>query len=97
MRQPHGYSTIIDPVTGTQEHDAISCIHCGGISMVRSSLTGKLEVMVYRGDGTHYMHEAGFCQNCCRPICPRCIGKGCNNRFKRMEAEETLARKIIHA
>lgn len=95
MRNPHGYATIVDPGKGVEEFDTISCIHCGGISMTRSRLTNNLEVMVFRADGTHYMKEAGFCRSCMKPICPRCVGKGCNNRFRRLEAEEALARKLI--
>jgi hypothetical protein len=95
MRNPHGYATISDPGVGSlQEFDTVSCIHCGGISMTRS-LSGTLEVMVYRADGTHYMMEAGFCRSCMKPICPRCVGKPCDNRFKRMEREEAAARRFI--
>lgn len=95
MRNPHGYATIIDPAFGSvQEFDTVSCIHCGSVSMTKSAL-GNLEVMVYRADGTHYMKEAGFCRSCMKPICPRCVGKECSNRFKRMEMEETAARKFI--
>lgn len=95
MRKAHGFGHIIgDPAHGfgMSEHDVVNCIHCGGISMTRSSATGKLEVAVFRGDGTLYMKEAGFCRSCMAPICPRCDGKGCNNRFRRMELEEAQAR-----
>jgi hypothetical protein len=91
MLRPHGFGQIIgDPAHahGMAEHDAVNCIHCGSISMVKSSTTGKLEVMVYRSDGTHYFKEAGFCRSCMAPICPRCDGKPCDNRFRRMDRQE---------
>lgn len=91
MRSAHGYGVIAgDPAHnfGMQEHDTITCIHCGQIGMTKSSATGRLEVMVFRADGSHYFKEAGFCRSCFEPICPKCDGKGCNNRFKRLELEE---------
>ncbi|SRR6266567_8086756 len=98
MRQPGGYATIIDPNARqlVQEHDTFTCPHCGSVSMTRSAATGKLETMVFRADGTHYMREAGFCRSCFQHVCPRCDGKPCDNRFRRMEDEEKLARKLIH-
>lgn len=96
MRKPHGFGQIIgDPAHsfGMAEHDMVTCIHCGGISMSRSSVTGKLEVLIMRVDGTHYMKECGTCRSCMEVICPRCVGKPCNNRWRRMEAEEKAAAK----
>lgn len=96
MRKPHGFGQIIgDPKHsyGVAEHDTVMCIHCGHIDMVRSSLSGKLEVMVIRADGTHYMKECGFCRSCMEPVCPKCAGKPCDNRFRRMEAEEKVVRE----
>lgn len=96
MRDPHGYSIIIDPTFGSpQENDNICCIHCGKIDMVRSGLSGNLEVLVYRADGTHYLKEAGFCRSCMKDICPACDGKPCSNRFRRLDEQETAARKFL--
>lgn len=100
FRNPHGYGVIIgDPAHsfGIAEHDAVTCIHCGHIDMVRPSAGGPLQVMVFRRDGTHYFKDAGFCRSCMQPICPKCDGKPCNNRFRRMEREEAAARKVNHA
>lgn len=97
MRDPHGYATIIDPSfssgNGVQEFDTLSCIHCGRIDMTANK-SGKLEVLVFRADGTHYMKEAGFCRSCYKPICPICDGKPCSNRFKRLDEQEAAARKF---
>jgi hypothetical protein len=93
MRNPQGYATIIQPGGPIEEHDTITCIHCGQIGMTRSSFSGIPEVLVYRADGTHYMREAGFCRNCMAHICPRCVGKDCSNRFKKMDQDEAAARK----
>jgi hypothetical protein len=97
MRNPQGYAHIIDPGARLlkQEFDTITCIHCGHVDMTRAGMTGRLEVLVYRSDGTHYMKEAGFCRGCFRPICPVCEGKPCTNRFKKLELEESAANKLI--
>lgn len=93
MRNPQGYATIIHPGTGLEEHDTITCIHCGDISMTKSSFSGIPEVMVYRADGTHYLRECDFCRNCMAYYCPKCIGKPCRNRFKHLDQIEAAARK----
>lgn len=98
MRNPHGYATIIDPSFNggsVQEHDTVTCIHCGFIGMTKSSLSGKLEILVFRADGTHYMKECGFCRSCFEPVCPKCDGKPCDNRFRRLDQQEAAARKFI--
>jgi hypothetical protein len=97
MRKPDGYSIIIDPGGNNfvQEFDNVTCIHCGQISMTRSGTTGKLECLVFRADGAHHMREAGFCRNCYHHICPRCDGKPCVNRFRKLDGEEAAARRLI--
>lgn len=98
MRHPHGFGQIIgDPAHahGIAEHDTITCIHCGQVGMVKSSTTGKLEVMVFRADGTHYLKEAGFCRSCMEPVCPKCDGRPCNNRHRRMELLESASALIL--
>jgi hypothetical protein len=97
MRNAGGYGHIIDPDLpgGVGEHDVFTCAHfwCGGrVEMVRAGVSGKLEVMVFRNDGTFYYKEAGFCRNCMRPICPICDGKPC---FNRHDAIEKLEKGII--
>lgn len=97
MLKPHGYGMIVgDPAHsfGMEEHDTVTCIHCGSIGMVKSALTGTLEVMVFRKDGTHYFKECGFCRSCMEPICPKCDGKPCSNRFRRLEKEELMALRM---
>jgi hypothetical protein len=101
MRSPHGYFISVDPAASTsQENDIMSCAHAycgngnGSIHMVKSSLTGKLEVMVFRADGSHYFKECGYCRSCMAPVCPICDGKPCNNRHRRMEAMEELHHKL---
>lgn len=97
MRNAHGYATIADPsLGGLQEFDVMNCIHCGKVEMTKGS-SGNLEVMVFRADGSHYLKECGFCRSCYKPICPKCNGKPCNNRFKRLEEEEKAASKFICA
>lgn len=97
MRNAHGYGVIIDPVLGVQESDQLSCIHCGAVDMLKSSLNGAIVAMVFKSDGSHYMKECGFCRSCMKHVCPRCDGKPCNNRFRRLEEQEAAARKFICA
>lgn len=95
MRNPQGYAQIIDPALASPvEFDTVTCIHCGQIGMTRSP-GGKLEVMVFRADGSHYMLEAGFCRSCMQVVCPKCSGKPCNNRFRRLDGEEKAAQRLI--
>lgn len=98
MLKPHGYASIVGPAYrgGVEEHDVINCIHCGGVSMTRSRTSGKLEVLIYRADGTHYLLEAGFCRSCMANVCPKPeCNRTCSNRFRRYDEEEKLARKFI--
>lgn len=97
MRNPHGYAVIFDPDLrgGVEEHDTITCPHCGSIGMTKSSSTGRLEVLIFRADGSHYLKECGFCRSCMEPVCPRCDGKPCDNRHRRIDAMEALAHKLI--
>lgn len=94
MRNPRGYATIVDPDLGVQEFDTITCAHCGSVTMSQTTINSTPQVMVYRADGTHYMKDAGFCRACFAHICPRCNGKECSNRFKRLDQEEALMRKL---
>lgn len=98
MRTPGGYATIIDPDAkhAVQEFDTFVCAHCPSVQMTKGP-NGKLEVLVYRADGSHYMKEAGFCRSCFQHICPACIGKPCFSRFKRLDQEEAAFRKFICA
>lgn len=93
MLNPNGYAHIIDPNApgGESKHDVVTCIECGHIDMVRPGLGQPLSVMIFRTDGTHYFKECGFCRSCMQPVCPRCDGKPCNNRFRRIDAEEKQA------
>lgn len=95
MRHASGYATIVDPDHGIQEFDAITCAHCGGVSMTQTTVNSTPQVLVYRADGTHYMKDAGFCRACFSHICPLCNGKECSNRFKRIDEEEKLCRKLL--
>ncbi len=97
MLKPDGYGIGLGPdwKGGKVEHDNVTCIHCGKIDMVRPGLGQALAVMVFRADNTHYFKEAGFCRSCMAYHCPKPECQTCNNRFKRMEAEENQARKFI--
>src|SRR5215831_13420286 len=96
MRNPQGYAEIIDPTAGRMvtEFDTITCIHCGSVGMTRGP-TGNLEVMVFRADGSHYFKPCGFCRSCYNPVCPKCEGKPCTNRFRVLDEMESRARKLI--
>lgn len=96
MLKPGGYATIIDPGARqlVTEHDAITCPHCGKVEMTKAGF-GNPEVLVFRADGSHYMRAAGFCRKCFQHVCPRCDGKECDNRFRRLDEQEAAAQKFI--
>ena len=98
MRKPQGYAEIIDPGASrlVTEFDTITCIHCGKVEMTRGP-TGNLQCLVVRADGTHYFKDAGRCHYCWQEICPACIGKPCNNRFRMLEEEEKIAQKVLQS
>ena len=97
MRNPMGYATIIDPTASrlTEEFDTITCPHCGTVAMTKAAMTGCVEVLIYRADGTHYMREVSRCLKCYQHVCPKCEGKPCSNRFARLDEEERAAARII--
>lgn len=95
MLNPQGYATIIDPDRGLIEFDAVTCAHCGNVSMTRSTVNSTPQITVYKADGTNYEKDAGFCRACFHYICPICDGKPCSNRFKRLDEEEKVARSLI--
>lgn len=97
MLQQQGYATIIDPNSpiAVQEFDTITCPHCGSVSMTKTQGFNKYQVLVFKADGTHYMRDAGFCRSCYQPVCPKCDGKPCDNRFRRLEEEEKKQKIII--
>ena len=95
MRNPQGYAEIFNPGIAVEEHDTVTCIHCGQVGMTKSSLSGIPEVLVYRPDGTHYLREAGFCRSCMNYTCGRKCCIECNNRFRKLEQEEKTAWKLI--
>jgi hypothetical protein len=97
MLKPHGYATITDPGAKrlVEEHDQLGCPHCGVVLSVKPG-GGPLQCMILRADGTHYFKDAGFCRSCMEPVCPRCDGKPCDNRHRRLDREEEAARpKLI--
>lgn len=96
MRNASGYSVINSPGERSLEHDTFSCAHCGKIEFTRG-LWGNFQIAVIKGDGTVEMRDVHKCFRCDEYICPRCVGKDCEPKFKRIEREEREARRILQA
>lgn len=98
MRNAGGFAETILPGARTIERDTYTCGHCQNISFTENVTVGgtrKLQVLLFRSDGSHVMADAGFCRNCFRHICPRCDGKPCVPFEKRLDDEERSARGLI--
>lgn len=96
MLNASGYSVIVEPGKRNVEHDTISCAHCGKIEFTRAGFgPGGLQVAVIKRDLSVEMRPAPFCRNCYRHICPRCEGKDCVPLEKKIDIEESAARKGI--
>jgi len=91
MRNPQGYSVITNPGERAIEHDTFSCAHCGAITFTKGAW-GQLQVAIIKGDGKVEMRDVHKCYSCDNYICPRCVGKDCIPKFKRIEQEEKAAR-----
>lgn len=89
MRNPHGYGQLVSPVKhrvgldrvhavevgeGTTEFDTCQCSHC--------------QRHFHVGPGTRPEDLGGFCRQCMRAICDRCVGKPCIPFLKQMEEAE---------
>lgn len=82
MRRAHGVLTIFDPdpqrslgQRNVVEIDTFTCNHCNRIVKVPPKCE-PAEV-------------GGLCYICAQPICPTCVGKGCDpfeEKLKRSEA-----------
>jgi len=87
--KPQGYATIVSPNesradldhirsdavrVGTNEYDTCTCGHCNFVFHV----------------GARQRPEdiGGLCKQCMRPICPRCLDKGCTPFEKQLEIWE---------
>lgn len=93
MRNAEGYSVVVSPGERPIEHDTATCAHCQGISFTKSP-GGKLQVLMFKNDGSHVLRDIGFCRNCYRYVCPRCEGKECVPFEKKLDLEEAAARKF---
>lgn len=91
MRNAGGYSVITSPGEHDVEHDTFSCAHCGFITFTKAGW-GPMQVAVVRSDGSVFMKDVSKCFKCDEYICPRCVGKDCMPKMKRIELEEKEAR-----
>ena len=96
MRNAQGYSVIVNPGDRPLEHDTFSCAHCGNMTFTKG-MWGNMQVAVIKGDGTTLMRDVHKCFRCDEYICPRCVGKECEPKFKRIEREEREAKLLLTA
>jgi hypothetical protein len=76
MRNPGGYSIIIEPGKPDLEQETFTCKHCNRVVFVEPFM-----------DAADF---GGRCTLCDGLICPDCVGKGCDpfeEKLKRMEAQ----------
>jgi hypothetical protein len=92
---PQGYNVVTAPGERALERDTLTCVHCGRVNFTKG-IGGQMQVLVFRSDASHYLVDAHFCRGCWGWVCPRkeCTSE-CKHRFKRMEEEEALARKVF--
>lgn len=86
--RPQGYSFIVSPVAhraqvdfhsewvseGTTEFDTATCNHCNCIYHIKHGCPPE--------------EMGGFCRQCMKVICPRCVGKPCVPWLKKMDEME---------
>jgi len=71
-----GYAQIFYPIV--KEFDTFTCSHCNSIAKMKP---------FHRPEDTH-----GFCDKCCKLICPRCLNKAKKNGEKCDPWEEKMQR-----
>lgn len=78
MRNPGGYSVLVEPGKAAEERDTFTCIHCNTIVEVTPKMSPA--------------EMGGFCRLCMKPVCKNCADKGCTPFEKRLEAMEQRAK-----
>ena len=97
MRDAGGYSIVTEPGARPVESDLTNCAHCNAVQFVKAGF-GPPQILVYRADGTHYLHEARRCLNCYRYVCPRSeCNKDCVPFELKLDREEAAARRFFCA
>ena len=81
MLQPGGYAVVVDPEGPTIERDTFTCVHCGGIVIVKPAQS---------------LSDFDWCRRCLKPVCgkPACVAR-CLPWERQMEIMEGRAR--LHA
>lgn len=83
-RKKAGYGVITHPHY-TREFDTVTCKHCNGAFIVRSS------------DPNNPAVKGGWCGKCYAPTCPTCMKKECTpflRKLEKYEAREKLMRAM---
>lgn len=73
-RKPQGYAVITDPDKGKTEFNTMTCSHCNGLTHLRA--------------GQSPTDIGGFCYTCQKPICAKCVGKGCDEIQRKLDRWE---------
>lgn len=93
MRNPQGYSVIVDPEAKAPiERDSITCAHCNGVVFVKP---GSGITVYITADGKE--EPGAFCRQCMRAICLHCHDMGVCRPFMRwVEEQEKKHRRRPH-
>jgi hypothetical protein len=80
MLKPGGYAFTFGPNGVQQELDTFTCCHCNSVVHIKPKCNPA--------------DLGGQCRLCDKPICPRCLGKGCTPFEKRLEQVEARDRAL---
>lgn len=74
MRRPQGYAVITAADGRVHEADTATCRHCNGVFHV--------------GPRQRAEDIGGLCGVCMGIICPRCLGRGCDEVQRKLDRAE---------
>lgn len=80
MRRPGGYAYLFNEIGAVKEWDTFTCCHCNTVVRVKPKCDPA--------------DLGGQCRLCDKPVCPRCVGKGCTPFEKRLEIVEARDRAL---
>ncbi len=80
MLKPGGYAFTFGPLGTEKEMDTFTCCHCNSVVHVKPKCDPA--------------DLGGQCRLCDKPVCPKCVGKGCTPFEKKLEWWEARSRAL---
>jgi hypothetical protein len=80
MLKPGGYAVIFGPLGVQKECDTFSCCHCNSVVHIKPKCNPS--------------DLGGQCRLCDKPVCPKCVGKGCAPFEMKLEKWEARDRAL---